>query len=74
MNKAQRNLNRKTAYLLSEMNHICENCCERGSHWVSTRGLSILSILSGVDDQEGFWTCPKLYDKDGRRIGGVSWV
>ena len=50
--------------------HRCENCGELGGHWVSTRGTSLVGLVTGVDDQEGFWTCPKLYDPvTKRRIG-----
>ena len=75
MNKHQRNQNRKNAAQLSAaarqirlMAHTCENCGERGGHWISTRGTSLEALMTGVDDQEGFWTCPKLYGEDGRRI------
>lgn len=72
MNRKQRIKNRATANSLRLNNRICENCGERGGHWVSTRGLSLAAILTGQDDSEGFWTCPKLYGPDGRRLGGGS--
>ena len=37
--------------------HTCENCDEKGGHWVSTRGSSIQALITGKDDQEGSWTC-----------------
>ena len=75
MNRDQRNKNRANAERLTEiarsallMRHICENCGEPGGHWVQVRGNSIQAMVTGVDDQEGFWTCPKLYGTDGRRL------
>lgn len=75
MNRSQRDKNRRNAQQLAYaarqqmlMKHTCENCGEKGGHWVSTRGTSLWGIIEGVDDQEGFWTCPKLYDDNGRRI------
>ena len=76
MNKQQRNQNRQNAAQLAAaaarrvrlMAHTCENCGERGGHWISTRGTSLAAMLTGQDDQEGFWTCPNLYGEDGRRI------
>ena len=79
MNRHQRNKNRATALVLSRkvsrakaMQHTCENCGDKGGHWVSTRGMSLQALLTGQDDQEGFWTCPKLYGADGRRIRGAA--
>lgn len=76
MNWHQRNSNRATARVLGNVakqkrlsTHVCENCGETGGHWVSTRGSSLMAMITGIDDQEGFWTCPKYYDKEtGRRI------
>ena len=75
MNKNQRMKNRRTAYELARDQkiarknlHVCENCGERGGHWVSTRGTSLAALITGQDDQAGFWTCPKYYGPDGRRI------
>lgn len=48
--------------------HTCENCGEKGGHWISTRGMSLQAIITGQDDQEGFWVCQKLYDDNGKRI------
>lgn len=75
MNRIQRQSNRRNAWHLVAVarakvlaEHTCENCGEKGGHWVSTRGMSVLAIITGVDDQQGFWTCPKLYGPDGRRV------
>ena len=75
MNHKQRDQNRKNAKRLSAlvraqelMRHTCENCGEKGGHWISTRGTSLAALITGQDDSEGFWTCPKLYGADGRRI------
>lgn len=71
MNRKQRDKNRENAAYLRQramMHYVCENCGERGGHWVSTRGISLAGLISGVDDQEGFWICPKLYGADGRRL------
>ena len=64
MNKHQRNKNRNTSSMLKRAvrrkilkNHICENCGEKGGHWVSTRPTTLAGIMDGIDDQEGFWTC-----------------
>jgi len=75
MNRTQREKNRSQAEHLARiakstrlMRHTCENCGEHGGHWVSTRGTSLMAMIDGTDDQQGFWTCPKLYGTDGRRI------
>ena len=75
MNKTQRNKNRAQATRLAVLAHqqrmlahTCENCGEKGGHWISTRGISLAALITGQDDQEGFWTCPKLYDDNGRRL------
>lgn len=75
MNRKQRDSNRSNAGKLARAvraaelaRHTCENCGEKGGHWISTRGLSLEAIITGQDDSEGFWTCPKLYDETGRRI------
>ncbi len=66
MNRKKRDKNRSTAAALATvarraalMQYTCENCGENGGHWISTRGLSLEAVLTGRDDQEGFWTCPK---------------
>lgn len=76
MNRKQRDKNRANAAELVRVarakmleQHTCENCGEKGGHWISTRGMSLAAMITGRDDQEGFWTCPKLYGADGRRIG-----
>lgn len=75
MNRKQRDKNRRVAQVLAGdarmrvlMQHTCENSGERGGHWISTRGTSLAALITGHDDQEGFWMCPKLYDNNGRRI------
>lgn len=75
MNRKQREKNRRTAAALKAEArarvlalHTCENCGEKGGHWVCTRGVSLAALLTGQDDSEGFWTCPKLYGADGRRV------
>lgn len=75
MNQKRRNRNRVTAQDLAAKvralqlaQHTCENCGEKGGHWVSTRGVSLMAMITGQDDSEGFWTCPKLYGPDGRRV------
>jgi hypothetical protein len=75
MNFTQRMSNRRTASRLARVvrqkelqSHTCENCGEKGGHWVSTRGMSLAALITGQDDQEGFWTCQQLYGPDGRRI------
>lgn len=75
MNRKQRMKNRAVARILAVQarqreleHHTCENCGEKGGHWISTRGMSLAALLTGQDDSEGFWTCPKLYGEDGRRL------
>jgi hypothetical protein len=75
MNRKQRESNRKNArdlYAIAKSirlsKHICEECGKPGGHWVSTRGSSLQAMITGVDDQEGFWVCDKFYDENGHRI------
>ena len=75
MDKVKRNRNRALSELLKQnarnielSKHICENCGEPGGHWVSTRGFSLEAIMTGIDDQQGFWTCSKYYGEDGKRL------
>ena len=75
MNRKQRDKNRYNARVLRRKaraavlsHHTCENCGEKGGHWVSTRGISLMAMITGVDDQQGFWICPKLYDDGGLRL------
>ena len=79
MNRAQRDQNRINAARLADAaharelaQHTCENCGEKGGHWISTRGTSLAGLIAGVDDQEGFWTCPMLYGADGRRLAAQT--
>ena len=69
MNKVQRNNNREQATRLAVLArrqrmqaHTCENCGEKGGHWVSTRGISLAALMTGQDDQQGFWTCARRID------------
>lgn len=78
MNAKQRNQNRANAIKLKNAaraivlsKHVCENCGEFGGHWISTKATSLFAMISGIDDQEGFWTCSKYYGEDGRRLEGV---
>jgi hypothetical protein len=73
MNHKQRLKNRDTARELgfaarmaAHMKHTCENCGEKGAHWVQMP-FSLADIFAGEDPQ-GFWTCAKYYGPDGRRI------
>ena len=77
MNRHQRNSNRLNARRLASAAHaamleahVCENCGEHGGHWINAPGfgLSLEDILTGNTEPIGFWTCPKLYGPDGRRI------
>lgn len=75
MNRKQRDSNRRSAERLAHADHLhalskhtCENCGEKGGHWVSTQGTSLAALMTGQDDQAGFWTCAKYYGPDGRRI------
>lgn len=75
MNRLQRDKNRSNALRLAAAartrdlaQHTCENCGEKGGHWISTRGCSLAALITGQDDSGGFWTCPMLYGADGRRI------
>jgi hypothetical protein len=75
MNRTQRDKNRRNAAALASaarakvlMGHTCENCGEKGGHWISTRGISLAALVTGLDDSEGFWRCPKLYGDNGRRL------
>lgn len=74
MNRHQRNKNRVNAAALAAtalqrrlLAHTCENCGERGGHWIQTCAQSLEDVLHGRPDQ-GFWACPKLYGEDGRRL------
>ena len=74
-NKKKRNRNRALSEILKQnarnielSKHICENCGESGGHWINTRVSSLEAMLTGVDDQQGFWTCSKYYGKDGKRL------
>ncbi len=75
MSKKQRLKNRETAKKLNQLarkielsKHICENCGQPGGHWIVVKPSSLFAMINGIDDQEGFWTCPKYYGEDGRRL------
>lgn len=62
MNKAQRIRNRETgrklqaaAHAARLAAHVCENCGERGGHWISSPH-TLEDILADREPQ-GFWTC-----------------
>lgn len=66
MNSKQRNQNRHTALMLRKLikakvlaNHTCENCGEKGGHWIVVQGPSIEAIMTGKDDSIGFYSCQK---------------
>lgn len=69
MNAKQRYKNRQTSHTLNQevrylesLKHTCEECGEPGYHGIRIRGSSLEAIMTGVDDQQGFWTCSKFYD------------
>ena len=66
MNSKQRRKNRDTAQMLEYTRHTCPECGERGKHWVQMPQ-SLAAVLAGVP-AEGFWTCRKFYDANGKRI------
>lgn len=72
MSRKQRMKNRRTAHWLRLNAHTCENCGERGGHWVNTEMPGLLDILEGTklgrEGPAGFWICPMCYGPDGRRI------
>ncbi len=65
MNRKQREKNRATAKAYRVLPK-CPNCGMREPHWVSIP--TTLEYLVLGPDPEGFWTCPKLYGPDGRRL------
>lgn len=71
MNAKQRNQNRRTCRDLKRKNkltnNVCENCGEKGAHWIVAEG----TVLLPFSRDGGFWTCSKLYGPDGRRLPGV---
>lgn len=67
MNSKQRNKNRQTAKTLRLQSHTCENCGERGGHWIEVEPQSLDDMLTGRPSR-GFWTCAKYYGPDGRRL------
>lgn len=59
---------KRVIHNLKSSRHTCNECGQNGYHWVATQGMTLEAILSGADDQQGFWICDKFYSKDGRRI------
>jgi hypothetical protein len=66
--RKQRESNRNTAYRLSKLvrqkflaTQICPHCGEHGGHYILTKPSSLYAMLTGVDDQEGFYTCDSNY-------------
>ena len=68
MNRKQRNKNRKTA-ATNKILPKCPECGMREPHWIESP-YSLQDIFDGREPQ-GFWTCPKFYGADGRRIEAV---
>ncbi len=66
MSSKQRKKNRVTYSKLLEAvrekrnaSHVCENCGGKGGHWIQTKGPSLNAMITGIDDQEGYWTCER---------------
>lgn len=66
MNRRKRDANRANAMQLRMIakkrrneQHICEHCGKPGGHYILIRPISLAGMISGVDDSEGFWDCPK---------------
>lgn len=69
--KKKRNKNRATAKALHWnrlSKTICPNCGEYGPHWVAMPMTLEDMLSSDTAEEPGFWTCPKEYGADGRRI------
>lgn len=63
MNKDQRNANRLNGRTLADLakkrrlaEHVCENCGEKGGHWVSLP-VSLQEMIAEGILQRGFYTC-----------------
>ena len=67
MNRKQRQQNKRNAKWLRLQAHTCEECGERGGHWVSM-GMQTLEDILADRPPQGFWTCNKFYGPDGKRI------
>lgn len=66
MNQKRKQRNRARKRTLRRKQRLtCSNCGRRGLHWVEYPEW----YLGDEEDAQGFWTCPKLYDKDGVRKG-----
>lgn len=83
MNKKQRIKNRATSRQLQRevkakfaATHVCSNCGAFGLHFIET-GRTLASLIAesigpAIEETEmeragGFWTCPELYDENGKR-------
>lgn len=52
-----------------EKDELCPNCGLPGPHFVEVPDdQACLFIGNNIKQDGGFWTCPKLYGKDGRRL------
>lgn len=60
MNALQRRIHKRKI-----KNTICPNCGLKGPHFIQAPPFS-WSLNLGVSG--GFWTCPKYYGSDGRRL------
>ena len=67
VNRSQRMQNRENARFLEKYAVVCEECGERGKHWMPERPTTLQDMLDGTSPA-GFWTCAKFYGPDGRRI------
>ena len=65
MNSHQRRKSKR-----KEKNKLCPNCGLPGPHWIQ-HPYSDDNLASMFGDT-GFWTCPKLYGPDGRRLNTVD--
>lgn len=67
-NRQQRMKNRATAkWLERAIEGPCPECGMHERHWISAP--YTLQNMIDNDQPEGFWTCPKFYGEDGRRLG-----
>lgn len=75
MNRHQRDKNRNNANILRGVArqkasdaHTCENCGEKGFHFVAT-AMTLEDMFKTIAGQPepGFWTCAILYDSNGVR-------
>lgn len=71
-NRKQREQNRLNAKMLASNAHICSECGDRGFHWIQIPTFAFERLLGVSGSADGFWTCPKLYGEDGRRLEPTS--